>query len=117
MKNPECFLSSLDSYQFKQKREFEIIKQISIHSESNQKEGWVVKITPNLIGQSYGLGGEDIDYLILTPRHLGVNIYDIKKFPCFVYIIRIINNKIPTENIIDSNSVEVIAWGEIYKRV
>ncbi len=109
------YLSSLDSKQFENAREFEVIKQISLQSGFNQKEGWLVKISPNLVGQNYGLGGEDIDYLILTPRHIGISIEDIKQFPCYVYIIRIKNNSIPPENILESKDLETIAWGEIYQ--
>ncbi len=114
MKKEEYYLSSLDSYKFQQSRRFEIIKLISISSESALKDAWIVKINPNLIGQDFGLGNEDIDYLVLTARHKGVKINNIKEFPCFVYIMRIKDNRIPLEDVLESKVIEVIAWGEIY---
>ncbi|OJX54869.1 MAG: hypothetical protein BGO88_03060 [Flavobacterium sp. 38-13] len=114
MKKDKYILSSLDSYEFEEPRIIEIIKSIFIQSDVKRKEGWLVKIEPSLIGQSYGLGAENIDYLILSPRHLDVIISDIKEFPCFVYIIRIKDNKVPSVDILDVNDTEVIAWGEIY---
>jgi hypothetical protein len=112
MSKQKYYLSSLDSYKFERPREFEIIKRITI-SESHSKNAWLVKITPNLLGQDYRLIS-DVDYLVLTPRHKGIEINSIAEFPCYVYIMLIKSNKISKESILNSDTLEIIAWGEIY---
>ena len=102
-------LSSSESYEFEVAREIEIIKSVFL----NEKEAWVVKIIPYIVGQKYGLIGEDINYLLLSPKHADIELSNIKEFPCFVYITRLLDNSIPQRDIIFSNELEIIAWGEI----
>ncbi|MCG8322559.1 MAG: hypothetical protein MI921_23875 [Cytophagales bacterium] len=116
MEYKKYYLSSLDSYQFTEIRELEVLREIVIEPKS--KEAWLVKVNPSVIGQNFGLGGEDINYLILTPRHKGENMHPLPKFPCFVHIARILSNHLPpvTETTMRSKELETIGWGEIYKR-
>lgn len=115
MNSKKYFLSSTESYRFEETRELEVIREIKLlTTEGEQKDALLGKITPKVIGQDYGLL-DDIEFLILTPRHLNTKISPIDQFPCFVHIARILNNKIPEKTIIDTKNLEVIAWGEIYK--
>ncbi len=114
MKETKYFLSSLESHQFEQTRELELLRVVKISTNETIKEGWLVKVTPNVVGQNYGLGNDDIDYLVLTPRHKDVKISSIEDFPCFVHIARIEDNNLFGGDKINVNELEVIAWGEIY---
>ena len=105
------YLSSLDSKKFKVTRECKSIKQLRFDSGKNCM---LVKISPPVIGQDYGLG-TDIEKFILTNRHEGENINSIKTFPFFVFIARPLINDIELRDKISIQDVEVVAWGELYR--
>ncbi len=54
----------------------------------------LVEIEPPLIGQGYGLGGQDITSLILSARHEGFPLFPVKEWPCHVYIARILDDTV-----------------------
>lgn len=75
----------------------------------------LVEIEPPLIGQGYGLGGQDITNLILSARHEGFSLFPVKEWPCHVYIARILDDTIARTLAFTRNQVEVIAWGMIFR--
>lgn len=78
----------------------------------------LVRIEPPIIGQHYGLGGSDLDHLLLSPKHVGVSLLEIDDWPCHVYVARILNSEILCSRKIDSKKdVEVIAWGVLFPTI
>jgi hypothetical protein len=75
----------------------------------------LVEIDPPVIGQYYGLGGKDITNLILSARHEGFSLFPVKKWPCHVYIARILDDAIIKTLTFTRDQVEVIAWGMIFR--
>ena len=75
----------------------------------------LVEIEPPVIGQNYGLGGEDISNLILSARHEGFSLFPVKEWPCHVYIARILDDTITKTLTLTRGQVEIIAWGMIFR--
>src|SRR4029453_1260160 len=78
MQNPDFFLASSESYQLMEPRSCKRIKQV--HSD-NRDDLLLVKVKPPLIGQLYGLGGRNIDTLLIATRHKGDSLFPIRKWP------------------------------------
>jgi hypothetical protein len=106
------YLTSSDYHNFEDLKSFYIVKKMM--STDNNSMFWLVKIDPVVIGQEYGLGGNDIEYLLLAPRQ-GNNLLDnIKQYPVHVYFL------LPNKDLRHNDDVSVkdfknIAWGKIIK--
>lgn len=112
MKPTTYYLSSLDSVSFAETRECVFTKKLAFTSG---KECILAKVDPPVIGQRYGLGGKDIEYLFLASRHEGEPLDPIKSFPCFVFIARPLVPDLEAKEAIDKEDLEIIAWGEVYR--
>jgi hypothetical protein len=75
----------------------------------------LIEIQPPLIGQAYGLGGEDIVNLILSAKFEGFSLFPVKSWPCPVYVARILDEAINEALIFTRDQVEIIAWGVIFR--
>lgn len=74
----------------------------------------LIKIEPPVIGQVYGLGGRDITNLIISPRLQGYTLFPINKWPCPVYVARILDENIIKTLTFTGEQVEVIVWAMIF---
>jgi hypothetical protein len=74
----------------------------------------VVRIEPPVVGQPFGLGGQDIDHVILATRHVGESLFPIQRWPVFVHVARPL---VPIEgrDMLHDGELESIAWAEIYQ--
>jgi hypothetical protein len=61
------------------------------------------------------LGGEDINLLVLAPRHTGVTLFPINEWPACVHVARLMNNNLQHKEIIDDEGIILIAWAELYQ--
>jgi hypothetical protein len=75
----------------------------------------LIDITPSIIGKTYGLGGDDITQLILATRHVGVTLFPVTEWPAHVYVYRILDDTILSQDVFDASQIEMIAWGIIYR--
>lgn len=75
----------------------------------------LVRIEPPLLGQKYGLGGRDIELVLLAPRHKGDSLFPISQWPVDVHVARsLVEDPEALENI-DPKDMKVIAWAELYR--
>lgn len=74
----------------------------------------LIEIEPPLVGQTYGLGSQDITALIISARRQGFSLFPVKEWPCHVYISRILDASIIKTLAFTRNQVEAIAWGMVY---
>jgi hypothetical protein len=74
----------------------------------------LVGIDPPLIGQQFGMGSLDICDLILSTRHQGYTLFPVTEWPSHVYVSRILDESILGTSYIDTEKVELIAWGLIF---
>lgn len=77
----------------------------------------LIEIDPPLIGQIYGLGGQDITNLIISARYHGSTLFPVREWPCHVYIARILDESIAKTLAFKKEQVEVIAWGMIFPSI
>jgi hypothetical protein len=75
----------------------------------------LVEIIPPLIGQSYGLGDEDIRHLLLWARYEGESLFPIKDWPCVVSIARILDDSITETLTMGRDQWEGLARGFIFR--
>lgn len=109
--SPDFFLSSSESYKlrnpiacFKRKRLF-----------GKHPDGYLLcDIKPSLVGQHYGMGGNNIKQIILTSRHQGHTIFPITEWPVYVHVSIPLTDLNIKENI-EKIDIKSIAWAELYK--
>jgi hypothetical protein len=76
----------------------------------------LVSVEPPVIGQSFGLGGEDIGELVLSPRYQGDSLFPIGSYPVSVSVYRLVNSEESRpRTALTPADVELVAWGEIYE--
>jgi hypothetical protein len=75
----------------------------------------LVRISPSIAGQKYGLGGLDIECLILSARLAGMTLYPISEWPCHVYVMRIVNQSVLKSLSFGKDDVEMISWATLHK--
>ena len=105
------YLSSLDSIKFGQTRECVFLRQLWFDTG---KECALVRLSPPVIGQEYGLA-DDLEELVLASRREDHGLFPIKEFPCFVFVARPLIEGIGQRDVISKNEVEIVGWGELYR--
>jgi len=82
--------------------------------DANRDDYMLVRIEPPLIGQSFGLGGEDITELLLSTRHEGSSLYPVTEWPTYVYVARLAEPTVRDAARFDRGQVQLIAWGMLF---
>ncbi|MDE2126012.1 MAG: hypothetical protein KGJ62_05420 [Armatimonadetes bacterium] len=75
----------------------------------------LVAVDPPVVGQPYGMGGEDIASVILSPRFEGSSLFPVTEWPCHVYVARILNESVTRTLFVGPDDVEMMAWATIYR--
>lgn len=73
-----------------------------------------IRVEPHVIGQPYGLGGNNIEDLLVAPHSANEQIRLPLKRKISVYIYRILDPKILAQGRFEYKDVELTAWGELY---
>jgi hypothetical protein len=80
------------------------------------RDDWMlVAIEPPVIGQPYGLGGEDIYHLLLATRHQGQGLFPVSQWPASVYVVRLLNKSILDQREFDNAQTQLIDWGVLHQ--
>jgi hypothetical protein len=82
--------------------------------DSIRDDYMLVEIEPLLIGQPFGLGNQDIEYLILSTKHSGFTLYPPTEWPSHVYVTRILDDSILKTLSFTKDQVELLTWGMIF---
>jgi hypothetical protein len=112
MDNPDFFLASSESYRLQEPRSCKCIKRVR---SDHRDDLLLVKVDPPIIGQPYGLGGRDIDTLLIATRHKGASLFPIKEWPVFVHVARLLIESPEQREQIHDNEFQSIAWAELYR--
>ncbi len=75
----------------------------------------LIHVEPPVIGQAFGLGGQNIVDLIISTRHSGFSLFPITEWPSYVYIARILDETVAKTFVFRKDQVEVIAWGMVFR--
>jgi hypothetical protein len=76
-------------------------------------------ISPPIIGQHYGFGGDDITQVIFAHRHVGYSLFPIVEWPAYVRILIPVNesNGFRFIDELKSDEYNFIARGELYQKL
>jgi hypothetical protein len=74
----------------------------------------LIQVDPPIIGQPLGLGGDDVDKVIVAPRHIGVSLFPIVDWPVFVHVALPLTQYIEDWDLIGDQESRVIYWAELY---
>jgi len=86
------------------------------HLYGDRQDGFMLcDISPAIIGQPFGLGGEDIHQVILANRLLGDSLFPISHWPVSVYVTRIVNDEVLWNDVVEESDHELIAWASVYQ--
>jgi hypothetical protein len=83
--------------------------------DSYRDDWMLVAIEPPVIGQPYGLGGEDIYHLLLATRHQGQGLFPVSQWPAHVYVLRMLNQSILHQREFSSTQTQLIEWGLVFR--
>lgn len=111
MDSPDFYMASSEGYDMQEPRR---CWQKCRLETSHRNDLMLITIEPPLIGQKYGLGAIDIHDVVIAPRHRGVSLFPVAKWPVYVHVARLL---VPLPNvgtILRSDDLEEIAWAEIY---
>ena len=109
---PDFFLASSEGYGLKEPRKCYRLKRLN---GSSRDDLLLIRIEPAIIGQSYGLGGEAIDRVVIAGRHRGDGLFPIKRWPVSVHVARVLVPGPETRESLRDDEIEEIAWAEIYE--
>lgn len=111
MSKPDFYLASTEGYGMDEPRRCWQIKRLATDGRDDLM---LVKIEPPLIGQKYGLGGRDIDFVLVAPRHQGASLFPINEWPLYVHVARLLIENPETRDALLPHEFESIAWAELY---
>lgn len=109
---PDFFLSSTEGYGLEKPRACFCIKKL----RGRTYDGYLlVKIVPPILGQQYGLGEKDIEYVVLATRHVGTSLFPVSEWPLCVHVARLLCDIENKTSLNAEKDLKVIAWAELYK--
>ncbi len=112
MTTPDFYLASTEGYDLEEPRKCWKIRRLST---PDRDDLLLIRIDPPLIGQKYGLGGRDIDRVIVASRHKGHTLFPITEWPVYVHVVRLLVDLPENRSELQANEFESIAWAELYK--
>ena len=112
MTEPDFYLASTEGYGMEAPRRCWRVKRLANDSRDDLL---LIRIEPPLLGQKYGLGGRDIDLVLVATRHQGASRFPISEWPVYVHVARPLINAPEARETIHPNEYQSIAWGELYR--
>jgi hypothetical protein len=106
----DFYIASSEGYQMDSPRRCKAIKRLR---GVDRDDYLLIAIDPPLNGQVFGLGGRDLDQVIIATRHRGDSLFPINAWPVFVHVARLL---VPYEgqDAVGNDEVESFAWAELY---
>lgn len=108
-RDPDFYLASSEWKRLTTPRRAWVLARVAW---TGPQEMLLVKIDPPIVGQPFGMGGEDLDNVLLAPRHRGERLTEPATWPVSVFIVRPLDD--PLVGAVGPERVENLAWGEIY---
>ena len=112
-KGVDFVLTSSEGYDLEEPRNCVILKWF----DGGRPNRYVlVSIDPPLIGQQYGLGGEDVHEVVLASRHFGYSLNPITEWPAYVHVALPLGDIRSKSGPLSKDDLQLIGWGEIYRK-
>ena len=112
MTTPDFYLASTEGYDLEEPRKCWKVRRLST---TDRNDLLLIRVEPPLIGQTYGLGGRDIQYVIVATRHQGSALFPIMEWPVYVHVVRLLVDLPDEKSELQATEFESIAWAELYK--
>ncbi len=74
-----------------------------------------IRIDPPITGQAYGLGGRDVDKVVIATRHVGSSLFPIRDRPVFIHVALPLVEDLERHETIEDNELREIGWAELYR--
>jgi hypothetical protein len=84
-------------------------------STENRDDLLLIKVDPPLPGKSYGLETQDLNLVLVAPRHRGTSLFPIEEWPVFVHVARALIDHPELRDSLRQEEYELIAWAELYR--
>lgn len=105
------YLSSLESERLSPVRMCTVLFRTKFVSG---KECIVANVSPVILAQDFGV--PELSTVVLAARHEGEGLVSIVRFPCFVFVCRVIAAATPGPGTaIERADVEIVGRGELYR--
>lgn len=75
----------------------------------------MIRIDPPIPGQAYGLGGRDIDKVVVATRHVGSSLFPIRDWPVFVHVAIPLIDNLELRERVEDQEIREIGWAELYQ--
>lgn len=112
MTAPDFYLASTEGYDLEEPRKCWKVRRLSTPDRSDLL---LIRIEPPLIGQKFGLGGRDIDSVIVVARHKGCTLFPVAEWPVYVHVARLLVDLPEDKSELQASEFESIAWAELYR--
>jgi hypothetical protein len=109
---PDFYLSSTEGFGLGPPRECYRVKRLSGHSRDDYL---LIRISPPIVGQPYGLRDRDIGIVVIAPRHAGSSLFPVSEWPLAVHVARPLSADIELCSAVEAQDLEEIGWGELYE--
>lgn len=111
MSEETYYLSSLESERLSAVRKCTVLFRATFASG---KECIVANVSPVILAQEFGV--PELKTVVLAARHEGEGLLSIVRFPCFVFVCRVVGDDMPRPGtVFERAAVEVVGWGELYR--
>jgi len=111
--SPDFYLASAEGYgKFEEPRRAYRIKRLN---GDVRDDYLLIRVSPPVIGQPYGLGAKDIEYLVVCTRFKGDTLFPINDWPAHVHIVWPRGDDIISRDVIHNDELHSMAWGELYR--
>ena len=112
MDSPSYFLISSEGYGLSTPRACYPIRNVRIGENPHVV---LCYIDPPIMGQQFGLGGKDVEFVLLASRHRGYSLSPVTEWPGYVHVMRIKTPPPHESEEYMKDQIAEIAWGEIYQ--
>lgn len=112
MNSPDFYLASTEGYGLGEPRRCWKMKRLR---SPTRDDLLLIRVAPPLVGQKYGMGAKDVEYLIVATRHNGDSLFPIENWPVHVHVARLLKEPPEEQNELREEDIEAIAWAELYR--
>lgn len=111
MSEEAYYLSSLESERLSPVRRCTVLFRTTF---SSGKACIVANVAPFILAQEFGV--PELATVVLAARHEGEDLASIQRFPCFVFVCRVVGlDPVSSGRVFERADVEIVGWGELYR--